>query len=486
MKIHSTCSKFTIIKRLWKDAFIAFDNCYVSYKPSEEDCITDMVRRINEGIYAGTLIQRSEDDEEIIVYKTQSIVPSGEDSEKYVEITIKDYFKVEPSMISMCRPDVTVTPVSKINEIFDKAFNAWINKGKHTDYKIIYQGTNIPIKIPGISDIEIYDNDFGMFGVEYEKWVPSVDQMETGIIYHLKGRFSVDSIYQYGCHGKIFELKDGKDDIVHKFILGEKGFTDNKTFNNIGFYSDPLLDVFFSVDKVDVDSTYCTVHLITAESEQYVKDIEAGKTKTEKEISALTGPDKWVVNNSRTGKETECSIKGGENIEYPASATIRFDEGPSFLQVRYRPHRGSLEDSISLAKTFDSPSEMFDHIIKEWGGLIDKEDLSIGKEDWGPDPRIDWPNCHYVVTKRCGETTYDIPQCIGMCCYEGHMLVEDAVVISESAAEDLKMKEEFEFPKIYTGAEKSGYNKNLKMLHDAANYWANKAREERFEKKKED
>ena len=66
------------------------------------------------------------------------------------------------------------------------------------------------------------------------------------------------------------------------------------------------------------------------------------------------------------------------------------------------------------------------------------------------------------------------------------MLVEDAVVISESAAEDLKMKEEFEFPKIYTGAEKSGYNKNFKMLHDAANYWANKAREERSEKKKED
>lgn len=419
MKIYSTNAKFTIIKRLWKDAFIAFDNCYVSYNPAEEDIITDMVRRINEGIFPGTLIQRCEYDEEILVYKTQSIVPPGEDSEIYIEITIKDYFKVEPSIISLCRPDEAATPVSKINNMFDKAFNAWINKGNCVDHKIIYQGINIPIKIPGISDIEIYNNNFGMFGVEYEKWVPAVDQMETGIIYHLKGRFSVDSIYQYGCHGKIFELKDDKDDIVHKFILGEKGFTDNKTFNNIGFYSDPLLDVFFSVESVDTDSIYCIVHLITAESEQYIKDIEMGKHKTEKGISTLSGPDKWVVNNSRTGKETECSIKGGENIEYPASATIRFNESPNFLQVRYRPHRGSLEDSIALAKTFDSPSEMFDHIVKEWGGLIDKEDLSIDKEhNIGPDPRINWPNTYYVLTKRCGTTVYNTPQCIGMCSIE--------------------------------------------------------------------
>ena len=426
MKIHSTCAKYTIIKRLWKDGFIVFDNCYVSYKPAEKDCITDMVKRINEGIFPGTLIQGGEG-EEILVYKTQSIVPPGEDSEKYVEITIRDYFNLEPAMISLCRPDETETPISKINETFDRAFNAWINKGgKCVDHKIIYQGIHIPIKIPEITDIEIYNNDFGMFGVKYENWVPSVDQMETGIIYHLKGRFTVDSIYEYGCHGKIFKL-DGKDDIVHKFILGEKGFIDNKTFNTIGFYSDPLLDIFFSVEVIDTDSIHYTVHLITAESEQYIKDIETGKHKTEKEISALSGPDKWVVNNSRTGKETVCSIKGGENIEYPASVTIRFNEGPSFLQVRYRPHRGSLKDSIALEKTFDSPSEMFDHIVKEWGGLIDKEDLSIGKEDWGPDPRIDWPNCHYVLARRCGDTAYNIPQCIGMCCYEEHMLVEDAV-----------------------------------------------------------
>ena len=485
MKVnYSTNAKFTIIKRLWKDGFIVFDNCYVSYDTSE-DPISSMVRRINEHIFPGTLIQGGEG-QEALVYETHSIVPYDHDSEPYIERVIKNYFKVEPSVISICRPDETVTPISKINETFDKARTAWVAKeGKCVDHKVIYQGIHIPIKIPEIFDIEIYNNDFGMFGVG-ENWAPAINQIKTGIIYHLKGRFSVDSIYQYGCHGKIFNLKDGKDNMVNKFILGEKGFIDDKTFNTIGFYSDPLLDIFFSVEAIDTDSIYCTVHLITAESEQYVKDIEAGKTKTEKEISTLTGPDKWVVNNSRTGKETECSIKGGENIEYPASATIRFDEGPSFLQVRYRPHRGSLEDSISLAKTFDSPSEMFDHIIKEWGGLIDKEDLSIGKEDWGPDPRIDWPNCHYVLTKRCGETTYDIPQCIGMCCYEGHMLVEDAVVISESAAKDLKMKEEFEFPKIYTGAEKSGYNKNFKMLHDAANYWANKAREERSEKKKED
>lgn len=63
-------------------------------------------------------------------------------------------------------------------------------------------------------------------------------------------------------------------------------------------------------------------------------------------------------------------------------------------------------------------------------------------------------------------------------------LVEDAVVISESAA-GVKLTQPINdvdavLPPIMTGLEGKGYNKNLKLIHDAANYWGNKAKEELF------
>jgi hypothetical protein len=63
-------------------------------------------------------------------------------------------------------------------------------------------------------------------------------------------------------------------------------------------------------------------------------------------------------------------------------------------------------------------------------------------------------------------------------------LVEDAVVISESAA-GVKLTQPINdvdtvLPPIITGLEGKGYNKNLKLIHDAANYWGNKAKEELF------
>jgi hypothetical protein len=62
-------------------------------------------------------------------------------------------------------------------------------------------------------------------------------------------------------------------------------------------------------------------------------------------------------------------------------------------------------------------------------------------------------------------------------------LVEDAVVISESAAgvkltQPINDVDAVPLP-IMTGLEGKGYNKNLKLIHDAANYWGRKAKEER-------
>ncbi len=80
----------------------------------------------------------------------------------------------------------------------------------------------------------------------------------------------------------------------------------------------------------------------------------------------------------------------------------------------YRPYRGSLEESLKHKKIFSTKEEMFDYIVKEWEGLICKEDLYIG-EILGDDYRIGWKNCRYVLTKRCGNEHYAIPQAIGHC-----------------------------------------------------------------------
>lgn len=89
--------------------------------------------------------------------------------------------------------------------------------------------------------------------------------------------------------------------------------------------------------------------------------------------------------------------------------------------VRYRPHRGQLDEAMKLAKTFDSLEQMYDYIVKEWraieNNLFDKSDLSVSEESY-KDDRIDWKETRYVCTRRMGADIYDTPQCIGMCSIE--------------------------------------------------------------------
>ena len=59
------------------------------------------------------------------------------------------------------------------------------------------------------------------------------------------------------------------------------------------------------------------------------------------------------------------------------------------------------------------------------------------------------------------------------------MISESAVGKSITSINDV---EAVPFP-IITGFEENGYNKNLKLIHDAANYWGRKAKEERKEKR---
>lgn len=93
--------------------------------------------------------------------------------------------------------------------------------------------------------------------------------------------------------------------------------------------------------------------------------------------------------------------------------------------VKYRPHRGSLEDAMKEYREFSTVEEMFDFIVEDWNQYFmcpfTKEDLSIG-EELGVDSRVGWSNTHHVLTNRFLDRDYikiyGTPQCIGWCSLE--------------------------------------------------------------------
>ena len=90
--------------------------------------------------------------------------------------------------------------------------------------------------------------------------------------------------------------------------------------------------------------------------------------------------------------------------------------------VKYRPHKGSLSESMGKEMEFKSIEEMFIHIVDDWGNWNGENVFEIGdlslSEDKGKDERINWKETRYVCTKRMGEEVYNIPQCIGICSIE--------------------------------------------------------------------
>lgn len=90
--------------------------------------------------------------------------------------------------------------------------------------------------------------------------------------------------------------------------------------------------------------------------------------------------------------------------------------------IKYRPHRGSLEDAMKEAREFVSIDEIYTHILDDWnssgfGELFDKEDLCVS-ESLGEDERAGLKDFRYVCTSRMVSETYSQPQCIGMCSIE--------------------------------------------------------------------
>lgn len=92
------------------------------------------------------------------------------------------------------------------------------------------------------------------------------------------------------------------------------------------------------------------------------------------------------------------------------------------MKVKYRPHRGSLDKSMSEAKEFNSIDEMRDFLVSDWNGMgfgeiFTKDDIVVC-DDRGKDERIDWKECRYVLVSRMGAIRYCPVQCIGYCSIE--------------------------------------------------------------------
>jgi len=82
--------------------------------------------------------------------------------------------------------------------------------------------------------------------------------------------------------------------------------------------------------------------------------------------------------------------------------------------IKYRPHRGGLDEAMKEYKEFTDIAEMLKHIEQTHDGMLTTNDIVIG-ESLGEDSRIGWKSTRYICTTRYGNEKYSIPQCIGMC-----------------------------------------------------------------------
>lgn len=86
--------------------------------------------------------------------------------------------------------------------------------------------------------------------------------------------------------------------------------------------------------------------------------------------------------------------------------------------IKYRPHRGSLEDAMKDMQQFNDISDMLWYIERATQGAVSVNDIVIS-QSYGEDERIGWKSWRYVCTVRYGDLKYDNgnhkPMAIGMC-----------------------------------------------------------------------
>lgn len=84
----------------------------------------------------------------------------------------------------------------------------------------------------------------------------------------------------------------------------------------------------------------------------------------------------------------------------------------------FRPHKGTLMESLSYAIEFETEEEMLDYIVKYYHNKFTVEDIVLDDSKEVNDYRTGWVNTRSVLVKRFGEADYialyKSPQCIGM------------------------------------------------------------------------
>lgn len=314
-----TKNPYDVVLRLGKQTFLIFKNIYVLYDPESTWWVDDRIRRIDEKVYAGDLIQN------------QYGMVLKHTAEEDIEKIITDYFGVDPDIVAYAAVNPKLNQnydnegrelsTYKMRERYEQTQKSWKDDiGDMVDTKIIYQGDSIPIKLPGVSEVEIYNKDYGIFGIHnYENWIPDPTRYAVGDIYHISGEFVADTgfdKYTKTSDVKIFTWTHNvKDYLPEKILVPKKGFIDDKTFNCIG--NDPVeLDIFFRFDRVDTDSWYMTVLLITAPMDSYLKkkyphipgNTEGAYNSSAKISATTTIPQKWIVENIRTQKKKTYAV----------------------------------------------------------------------------------------------------------------------------------------------------------------------------------
>lgn len=372
--MEKTKNPYDIVLRLGKQTFLIFKNIYILYDPGSTWWVDDRIRRIDQGVYAGDLIQNRDG---MVLKHT---------AEEDIEKIITDYFGVDPDIVAYAAVNPKLNQnydnegrelsTYKMRERYEQTQKSWKHDiGDMVDTKIIYQGDSIPIKLPGVSEVEIYDKDYGIFGIHnYENWIPDPTRYTVGEIYHISGEFVADTgfdKYTKMTEVKVFTPTTPMDPTLpEKILVTKKGFVDDKTFNCIG--SEPVeLDIFFRFDQLDTDSWYMTVLLITAPLDSYLKkkyphipgNLEGAYNSSTK-ISATTvnipKRFRWRPENTITQKKTVYVTNEDTNILSDEEKSLI--ESVLDIVIYLHSHDDYEQVLLSIQKTVD------DKLDKHLGG----------------------------------------------------------------------------------------------------------------------
>lgn len=360
-----TKDPYDVVLRLGKKTFLIFKDVYVLYDPESTWWVDDRIKRIDEKIYAGDLIQNK---------NGMVLKHTVED----IESLIACYFGIDPDIVAYAavNPKLPQSYDNKDREIstykmrerYELTSASWKHDvGNLTDTKVIYQGDDIPIKLPGVSEVEIYHNDYGIFGIHnYENWI----RYTVGEIYHISGEFVADTQfdkYTKTSEVKVFTSTNEMDPLLpQKILVPKKGFVDDKTFNVIG--GEPVeLDIFFRFDQVDTDSWYMTVLLITSPMDSYLHKKEhphipgnlEGAYKSHATINAVPKRFLWDAKNTKIQRE-----------KTPAS----------FHNVLSDEEKSLLEGVIDIIIKLHDPDE-FESVALSIGEAIDNKLDGVFVED---------------------------------------------------------------------------------------------------------